>query len=132
MVQRDSLGAAFPRTRPKSNALTEDLKICAAAAVFIPIAIYIAGAVMSSINPQKSSFKNGIVLNFKGHEVTNVTKQGDKFVLWSCEPNASVSNCYVSEPVLDPHGEFRVRVPSMTDAVKLSDAISIFAGLQRS
>jgi hypothetical protein len=76
--------------------------------------------------------KNGIVLNFKGHEVTNVTKQGNKFVLWSCKPNASVSNCNVSEPVSDPHGEFRVRVPGMTDAVKLSEAISIFAGQQGS
>jgi hypothetical protein len=155
MGQRGSLGAAFPRTRRKSNALAEDLKICAAAAVFIPIAINLAAVVMSSINPEKYSFsgnsigvpaesgstlrdnsaaapKNGIVLNVEGHEVTNITKEGDKFVLWSCEPNASTSNCIVSEPVSDPHKEFRVRVPGVTDAVKLSEAISIFAGQQGS
>ena len=109
MGQRGFPGAASPRTRRKSNALalTKDLKICAAAAaVFIPVFIHIAGAVMSSINPQKSSFsgnrigvpaapKNGIVLNVEGHEVTQVRQdnKGNYDVTICTNPNTAASNC---------------------------------------
>jgi hypothetical protein len=107
MGQRGSLGAAFPRTRRKSDALTEDLKICAAAAaVFIPIAINLAAVVMSSINPQKYSFsgnsigvpaapKKGVLLRFNSRTVTQVRQdnKGNYDVTICTNPNTAASNC---------------------------------------
>jgi hypothetical protein len=119
MGQRGSLGAAFPRTRRKSNALAEDLKICAAAAVFIPIAINLAAVAMSSINPEKYSFsgnpigvpaesvvpkfsdnsaaapKNGILLRFNGGTVTKVLqdKEGNYGVIICTNPNTAAKEC---------------------------------------
>jgi hypothetical protein len=124
MGQRDSLRAAFPRTRCKSNALalTKDLKICAAAVVFIPIAINLAAVAMSSSFSSKPIDApieiESVVPKFSGDQVSVSQDEFGEYHIGVCRPVDDLGykchNYFFSED----QGNYFININGLTKTLK--------------